>query len=469
MKSEINRWNQILDQIPDYQTFLTVSELDESSKKLAEEYSDIVKLLEIGASKDGHPIYCLKIGNGDQNALFIGCPHPNEPIGAMTLETLAKLLAEDKELREALDYTFYIIKVVDPDGLGRNEGWLKGPFTYYNYARYFFRPASDQQVEWTFPMHYKGYQFNRPIPETEAVMKLIDEIHPAFIYSLHNSGFSGAYWYVETKKGREYLVDRLPEIPGKYGIFLKKGEPEAPYCEEYGNGVYKFAKVEDMYDYYCKMLPKEEVSTIMNFGGSSISYANRNGGDTNAMVAEVGYFKSKYMQDLSPAGYTRKEIVEVKCRLIEKFAAFDKKCAQVLKCYLPKENQYGLALFSMDDALLADVNAERNLVKKNPEEYGKTAPKAQWFDYCIAMPYMIELWYGVIAAAAEEAIPYADEEGKKKLYEIIEEAEKKLKIQTDELEKQMPCETFPIRDLVAYQLESGILGMKAAKIKKEDE
>ena len=77
---------KILDQIPDYQSFLTVDEMDRNTLALAEQYPDIVQVKEIGRSRWDHPIYCLVIGNGSQNALLYGCPHPNEPIGAMMLE-----------------------------------------------------------------------------------------------------------------------------------------------------------------------------------------------------------------------------------------------------------------------------------------------------------------------------------------------------------------------------------------------
>ena len=79
-------FTRLLENIPDYQSFLTVDELDESSRALAEHYPDAVSLFEMGRTKDGHPLLCLKIGDGPQNALMFGCPHPNEPIGTMMLE-----------------------------------------------------------------------------------------------------------------------------------------------------------------------------------------------------------------------------------------------------------------------------------------------------------------------------------------------------------------------------------------------
>ena len=120
-------------------------------------------------SRSGHPLLCLTIGCGSENAILYGCPHPNEPIGAMMLEAFSRILAEDAELRQALDYTFYIIKVWDVDGVRLNEPWFKGPFSITNYVRHFFRPAPTRQVDWTFPIDYKNLHFHDTIPETRAL------------------------------------------------------------------------------------------------------------------------------------------------------------------------------------------------------------------------------------------------------------------------------------------------------------
>ena len=145
-------YQKLLSGIPDYKEFLTVDEMDESSRRLAAEHPDCVELFEMGKTRQGHPLLCLKIGSGSRNALMFGCPHPNEPIGTMMLEYFTKNLAENKELRDELDYTWYIVKAWDADGLRLNEKWLKGPYTLYNYSRNFFRPAGHKQVDWTFPV-----------------------------------------------------------------------------------------------------------------------------------------------------------------------------------------------------------------------------------------------------------------------------------------------------------------------------
>ena len=97
------------------------------------------------------------------------------------LEYFSRALAEDDKLREDLGYTWYLIKSIDIDGTKLNEKWFKGPITLSNYARNYFRPAGYEQVEWTFPFKYKKANFDKPIPETVALMKIIDEIKPDFM------------------------------------------------------------------------------------------------------------------------------------------------------------------------------------------------------------------------------------------------------------------------------------------------
>jgi hypothetical protein len=77
-----------------------------------------------------------------------------------------------------------------------NEGWLKGPFTREHYARNFYRSAGDEQVEWSFPLDYKTAYFDAVLPETAALMRLIDHVRPALMCSLHNTEQGGVYYYL---------------------------------------------------------------------------------------------------------------------------------------------------------------------------------------------------------------------------------------------------------------------------------
>ena len=119
------------------------------------------------------------------------------------------------------DSTWYLIKSIDLDGTQLNEGWFKGPITLTNFTRHYFRPAGYEQVEWNFPFHYKNYTYDKPIPETVCLMNLIDKIQPQFMYSLHNAGFGGTYWY---------LTRESPELWDKfYAATAKQNIPPVSY------------------------------------------------------------------------------------------------------------------------------------------------------------------------------------------------------------------------------------------------
>lgn len=98
---------EVVNKVPDYKEFLTVEELDNSSRSLAEEFNS-VEMVKTGESGEGRPINYLKIGEGKRNALLFAFPHPNEPIGSMTVEFLSRYLAENPDVTEELDYTWYL-------------------------------------------------------------------------------------------------------------------------------------------------------------------------------------------------------------------------------------------------------------------------------------------------------------------------------------------------------------------------
>ena len=131
--------------VPEFDRFLTVDELVDDFRRIADEFPELATLERVGSSQLGEPIEMLSIGSGDRNILLFAFPHPNEPIGAMTVHHLAHVLTENQGLRDGLGFTWNLIACVDPDGARLNEGWFAGPFTVSNYARHFYRPAGFQQ------------------------------------------------------------------------------------------------------------------------------------------------------------------------------------------------------------------------------------------------------------------------------------------------------------------------------------
>ena len=447
-----------LSRVPDSKAFMTVEEMEASTDALVAAHPDAVKVETVGHSQEGRPIRCLTIGSGPKQALIFGCPHPNEPIGAMMLETLTKLLAEDAELRAELPYTFSIIKCVDPDGLTRNQGWLKGPFTLYNYARDFYRPASAQQVEWSFPLDYKTLHFHEPLPETQALMKIIETRKPEYLFSLHNSAFGGAYWYMN--KPIPELLKILPQAALKQDIPLSLGEPEMACCRVFDKAIFEFPTMPLMYSFYEEMIHGDPAAMITG-GSCSVDFANEDGRQCFGIVCEMPYFLSKACMDESPAEGTRCDAV-LKCYdLIDAHTAFMKPLVEELIPYLAENNAYALALKERMSMSEGNSEANRNFARTNPE-YQQTVTKAQLFDNLIAMPFYTLLGVGMVKKAAENAAKDRPADAEK-LLGIAAKADAYLKEQCEKIEAQADFEPAQIRRLVSVQLASALLSLSCMK------
>ncbi len=449
-------FEEIVGRIPDYKEFLTVEELDNSSKKLAEDYPDVVKIFEMGKTRGGHPLYCLKIGEGSQNALMFGCPHPNEPIGTMMLEHFTKELASNKELRESLDYTWYVIKAWDADGTKLNENWFKGPYTLYNYARNFFRPAGHQQVDWTFPIDYKGLHFHESIPETKSMMKLIDEIKPKFIYSLHNAGFGGTYWYITHPTPEIY--DEMRQAPIKQCVPLNLGEPEAPYCIALSPAIYKNLGIQEEYDYLEKY-GEENPGELIKVGTCSADYAKENW-DSFTLLTELPYFYDKRIEDLSEADITRADAVLHKLEFNEKGNKFIKEVMESTKDYVSENNPFKLALDAFTESRSSE--ATKRMVRENPD-FAKNATVAEKFDNLLMSKFYKMLSFGLLVRLHETELQgmkennEVNEEKKAVLEKAFNSAEEVLKNLSEELEEKINYEVVPIKKLASIQLECGLL------------
>jgi len=172
---DITRVGELIDGVPPFERFRHIDELEEESRELAKRYPESVEWREIGKSSEGRPITALLIGDGDWSVLMYGFTHPNEPIGSLTVEYLASRLAASTDLRKRLGCRFILVKAVDVDGAKLNEGWFSGPFNLLTYAENYYRPPPNEQAEWTFPIHYKTLHYDTPIPETQAIKKVVDE------------------------------------------------------------------------------------------------------------------------------------------------------------------------------------------------------------------------------------------------------------------------------------------------------
>ena len=442
---------ELLNAIPEYTEFLTLSELDESSRSLAAAHPDCVELFEVGKTTQGRPILGLKIGAGSKNALFFGCPHPNEPIGTMLLEHLTRSLAENPALREALDYTVYVVKAWDADGLAKNEGWLKGPYTLFNYSRNFYRPASNVQVDWTFPIDYKKLHFHDVLPETQAMMDLIDRIKPTFTYALHNAGFGGVYWYV-TEDVPE-LYPSLREAAERQGIPLHLGEPESPSIKVMGPAVLLAEGIEEEYDYFEKFgTPGTDITKIVTSGTCSDAYSKNKYG-TFTFLTELPYFFDPRIADATPCDVTRRDAVLQKLDWTKQSNQKVQDILAVSRQAMHADNPYlCTVLDNIDDS---GMESNRRMALEDPA-YQRVATTAEYFDNIWVTRFYRLLAYGMLIRAHEYELDSATGEQLDALKAGMKLAERLHGELADELEREMHYSVIPIKKLMNIQLECGL-------------
>jgi hypothetical protein len=213
-------FSNILDNVPDFERYITVDELHQRSADMVNEYTGMVELFDLGKSTNGETIDCLKIGNGRYNALIHGFPNCEEPFGGNLLDYFAESLVQDEKLCEALDYTWYLIKCSDPDGARLNEGFHLGPHTPMNFTLNYYRTPNALTAESCFPFRFGPLNLNNPVPETRALMKIMDQMPLTFVSSLHMMKWGGITY--EVPEPCEPIYPALWSVANQFQVFPRK-------------------------------------------------------------------------------------------------------------------------------------------------------------------------------------------------------------------------------------------------------
>lgn len=439
---------EIAADIPDYQEFLTVDELNASSQRLRERYPDLVSIREVGSTRNGEPIELLTIAGGDDNAFIFGGPHPNEPIGCMTIEYLSQRLCADDDLRAELGYTWHFIKSIDADGMRLNEGWFKGPFTPTNYARHFYRPARHEQVEWTFPIDYKSLQFADPLPETRALMQVIDETKPKLLYSLHNAGFGGVYYYVSDECPA--LYDTFHRIPEWFDLALDLGEPELSFAEPYAPAIYRMLTSNDMYD-HLERHGVADPGAVIGFKASSAQYAEHHG--SFFLIVEMPYFDEPRVNDQTLTGTIRRaailEAMDIAIEHDNWIRSQHSSVASELKLETPVRR-------ALEDFLAMSAGfreADREWVLQ-AEETNRPATQAELFSNLYTSRFYKLLNTGLLARMLRDEIVGGN--GSAAVASASASARARLDEDGRALEAALDYRAIPIRSLVGVQCCAGL-------------
>jgi hypothetical protein len=414
--------------------FPTVDEIAAFSTRLAAEHPERVGVREIGRSRGGTALQLLSIraAAARHRVLVIGMPHPNEPIGMATIIALCERLLSDLDGLDGTGADWHFVPCADPDGTRLNEGWFRGPFTREHYARNYFRPGPEAQVEWTFPFHTDGFSVDAPLPETRALMAVIDEVRPTVLASLHNSEMGGAYFYATGGAGPFY--EQLTDLCAQQGIPLHLGEPEFPLSEVFAPAVYSVPTAQQMYELAVAL--GMDPSVIVS-GASSLDYA-RKYTDPIGVVVELPYWTDPRADDASqdPKGRSRREVV---------LTDLDREAASMARIRALHDAAAPLPPSLVADAvesflrLDAGSSDERRHEVESDPDYARTATVAEVFSSSDEhLSYRLRL-LGMLGRALPEGSPVADE------------VEQLLQQWSAEAQAESRAEVIPIDNLVAVQ------------------
>lgn len=151
------------------------------------------------------PLWLASIGNGPRHVLVIAGAHANEPVGSHTVLALARYLVAEPALADGL--TWHLLPVWDP------------PLLPQRYYQGFYRPVARNQPGFTFPISGAEQDDVQPLPETWAVMHVIDQARPELVVDLHNGDFGGQAWFILNRK-QEGLASRLRSAAAVGGLAL---------------------------------------------------------------------------------------------------------------------------------------------------------------------------------------------------------------------------------------------------------
>lgn len=432
--------------VPETDRFLTVDELHADLDRLADAYPDLVTLRRVGTSRLGEPIRMLSIGHGEHQALLFGCPHPNEPIGAQMLHHFSQALCDDAALRDTHGFTWNLIPCVDPDATRLNEGWFAGPFTPRHYARNFYRPAGHEQVEWTFPFSYKRAWFDSPIPETQMLMRVIDELKPALMISLHNAGFGGVYYYLS--HGDEPYFSTLHELPSWEGLPLRMGEPEAPYIKEIAPAIFPMLDSRAAYDY---IEANGGDPVARPHGTSSAHYAEKYG--SFYLVTEMAYFDDPRVNDTTVTDGSRRDSILRGIDIAEEGGDNLRRHYEATRKDLRGDSPFEHAVAWWIEALGDDRETERRWARESPETE-RLATVAERFSSERESQFYRLLSQGMLVRMLEGELAIGNVTPAIRSHhgEALAEFDR----WADQLEADLDYRVVPIRKLMSVQLGSAL-------------
>ena len=373
----------------------------------------------------------------------------------MMLHFLTRELARNERLRDHFDFTWHIVICAEPDKARLNEGWFKGDLTLTRYARHFYRPPSYQQVEWTFPVSYKSYRFDEPIPEARALMQIIDNNPINFSFGLHNSGFGGAYYYWSHDVPTLY-----PTIYGlieEQGLPLHLGEPEVPWGVKFDDkSMFGMIYFTGSYDYMEKHSPTHP-DEVLKSGASSDGYVK---GKYRALTVncELPYFYDPGIEDTTPSDVTRRQAHLEALEHERHQYAWTRDRYERVRPLLTTSSPF---VDAIEEYLRTAENGldTRESAVRSEEDYERQATRAEKWDALTLRKFYGLLRLGQFVRLLEDEKRHCGTACPEALQSVLDESLAEFERQAAEAEKNLDYQVVPIRKLASIQLATALWAM----------
>ncbi|MCT2589707.1 3-hydroxyacyl-CoA dehydrogenase [Streptomyces sp. N2-109] len=274
-----------------FDDYPSVSEIYATARLLTIRHPQLCALRRVGGSRLGEDLLLLSVGHGRRNVLVVAGPHANERVGGATALSLATRIVGDSSLHGGeRDSRWHFLLCLDPDGTRMNETFVPRGHTLNEGYRPFFRPVGHEQPEWA-PSIHTGTA--RQLPESRALIELIDEIRPFLQCSLHANDVGGGW--VQLTRDLPGLADPFSKAAADLGIPLEIGSIDTMFWRSSGPGVFVMPE---------PGIPERFASFEEDAARSTWYRPHRYGGMT--AVIEAPMWASHLVDDSSPAHSPRR-------------------------------------------------------------------------------------------------------------------------------------------------------------------
>ncbi|MFG2919478.1 M14 family zinc carboxypeptidase [Kitasatospora sp. NPDC048298] len=270
----------------------SLDELTATAHRLAAQWPDLCRVRTIGTSRAGRPLTLLTVGrDAPHNLLVVAGAHADEFASRAAVTDLAHHALTTRRP----DLAWHFLLCLDPDGAHLADG-SRTARTLPAYFAHYYRPAAEDQPEW-------APAIGSDLPESRALLDLIDELRPTLQFSLHSTDVGGTF--LQATIDPAPLAHPFARSAAHHGIPVETGNFDTFHLHESGPGVYLMTPhhIDHQETATGMLTPHQDTG-----GGQAGTWfaPQRHGGQT--VLVEVPAFTSAHLGDPRPADAVRRHL-----------------------------------------------------------------------------------------------------------------------------------------------------------------